>query len=113
MDITKVNLFAQQIAGNPVGEGFLISIAPAYYYENNMKTDKISCYKYTVVFDMNDFEKVNVKVKASKPLLTDEQLASQKGKIRVRLKNLTGRFYRTDRGEYALTCSADEVEVVS
>ncbi len=112
MNITKINLFPEQISGNAEGGGILLDEADGFEYVDGKKTDKQTHMKYTVVFQDNEFEKVIVKVPSAKPVVTKEQLAQQSGKIRVRFKNLTGKFYRTNSGEYALSCNADSVEVV-
>lgn len=113
MNVTDVILIPAQIAGNAEGTGLLLNETPGYDYVNGKRTDTQTCMKEEVVFVDNNFEKVVVKVPGTKPLVTAEQLAQQKGKIKVRFKNLKGRFYRTNSGEYALTCSADGVEVIS
>ena len=112
-DITKLNLTVEQITGNKDGSTLFLSNKAVPIYNGSEKTDQIAYVKYGVVLPDNDYEKINVKVKQLKPLFSDEQMQAQKGKVKVRFKNLTGRFYRTDRGEYALTCSADDVEVIS
>ena len=113
MNITDVTLTPAQIAGNIDGIGVLLGETPGYDYVNGKRTDTQTHMKEEVVFLDNNFEKVVVKVPGTKQLVTGEQLAQQKGKIKVKFKNLRGRFYRTNSGEYALSCSADGVEVIS
>lgn len=113
MNITKINLFPEQIAGNAEGVGILLSMAPGYDYVDGKRTDTQSHIKYEAVFPENAFEKILVKVPGTKPLMAQEQLAQQSGKLKVRFKNLAGRYYRSaNSGEYALSCSADSVEVI-
>ena len=112
MRISDIKLTGTQIAGNNEGTGILLNMAPGYDYVDGKRTDTQSHIKYETVFPDNAFEKVLVKVPGTKPVVTGEQLTQQSGKLKVRFKNLTGKFYRTNSGEYALTCSADGVEVM-
>ena len=79
----------------------------------NTKMDTQTHIKYEVVFPENNFEKVTVKVPGTKPVMTPEELELQKGKVKIKFKNLSGKFYRTNSGEYALSCKADGVEVIA
>ena len=112
MNITNLILTTAQVAGNLEGIGLLLNETPGYDYVNGKRTDTQTHTKEEVVFMDNDFEKVIVKVPGTKTVVTAEQLAQQRGKIKVKFKNLRGRFYRTNSGEYALSCSADGVEVI-
>lgn len=112
MRITDIKLTTLQIAGNVEGSGILLNMAPGYDYVDGKRTDTQSHIKYEAVFPDNAFEKLLVKVPGIKAVVTGEQLAQQSGKLKVKFKNLTGRFYRTNSGEYALSCSADSVEVI-
>lgn len=111
MKITDIKLTVTQIAGNAEGTGILLKMAPGYDYVDGKRTDTQSHIKYEAVFPDNAFEKIFVKV-AGKSVVREEQLVQQNGKLKVKFKNLTGRFYRTNSGEYALSCSADSVEVI-
>ncbi len=113
ISITNIGLTPVQIAGNAEGTGLLLNETPGYDYVNGKRTNTQTHLKEEVVFVDNNYEKVVVKVPGTKQLVTAEQLAQQKGKIKVKFKNLRGRFYRTNSGEYALSCSADGVEVIS
>lgn len=112
MKITNIKLTSTQIAGNAEGSGILLNMAPGYDYVEGKKTDTQSHIKFETVFPDNSFEKVLVKVSGIKSVVTEEQLAQQSGKLKVRFKNLTGKFYQKNSGEYALSCSADSVEVI-
>lgn len=113
MTIADVVLTPVQIAGNAEGTGLLLNETPGFEFQNGKRTNTQTHMKEEVVFVDNNFEKVVVKVPGTKQLVTGEQLAQQKGKIKVKFKNLRGRFYRTNSGEYALSCSADGVEVIA
>ena len=112
MKITDVKLTVLQIAGNTDGSGILLNMIPGYDYLDGKRTNTQTHIKYAVVFPANAFEKVQVKVSGTKPVATVEQLAQQSGRVKVKFKNLTGKFYRTNSGEYALSCSADSLEVI-
>lgn len=113
MKISNIILTPVQITGNNDATGILIGQNPGYDYQNGKRTDMQTHVKYEVVFPENNFEKVIVKVPGTKPVMTPEELELQKGKVKIKFKNLTGKFYRTNSGEYALTCSADGVEVIA
>lgn len=113
MKISNLKLTPAQIAGNTEATGILISVTPGYEYQNGKRTETQTHIKYEVVFPENDFEKVPIKVPGTKPVVTEEQLEQQKGKIRVKVRSLSGKFYRGNDGEYVLTCSADGVEVIA
>lgn len=112
MRITDIRLIILQIAGNNEGSGILLSMAPGYDYVDGKKTDTQSHIKYEAVFPDNAFEKLLIKVPGTKAAITEEQIAQQSGRLKVKFKNLTGKFYRASNGEYLLTCSADSVEVI-
>lgn len=113
MNVNEITLTPAQIAGNAEGIGNLRYERLGYDYVNDKRADTPTFMYEEVVFLDNDFEKVTVKVPGTKPLVPAEQLKQQKGKIKVKFKNLRGRFYRTNSGEYALSCSADGVEVIA
>lgn len=112
MRVSNVKLNAIQISGNTEGTGLLIGMTAGFDYVDGKRTDNQSHIKYEVVFPDNAFEKVPVRVPGMKSAVTEEQLAQQSGKVKVKFKNLTGKFYRANSGEYLLTCRADSVEVV-
>jgi|BioPla2DNA2_1021312.scaffolds.fasta_scaffold14427_6 hypothetical protein len=110
--ITSLILNSLQISGNAEGIGILLNILPGYEYENGKRTDTQTFLKYQVVYPDKRFEKVTVKVPGTKPVVTEEQLEQQNGKIKVRFKNLTGKIYRSNSGDLMLSCKADGVEVI-
>lgn len=112
MQITDIQLTVFQISGNQEGTGILISQRPAYEYSDGKKTGNQIGITYEVVFPDNLFEKASVKVAGTQPAITEEQLKKNSGKIKVKFKNLTGRFYRANSGEYALSCRAEGLEVI-
>lgn len=109
--IKNLQLNTQQISGNSTGTGLLLSVSDGYEYVNGKATNNITHTKNTEVFPDNQYEKVTVKIKGSKPFVTNDQIQQKGGSVKVTFKNLTGRFYRTNTGEYALSASADSMEV--
>lgn len=112
MKVTDPTLNAITISGNEAGEGIALRQRPQYEYADGKKTENQIGITYDVVFPDNLFEKVSVKVANTQAVITDEQFKKNGGKIKVRFKNLTGKFYRTNSGEYMLSCRADGVEVI-
>lgn len=108
----NLKLTPYQISGNVEGTGILLNILLGYEYENGIRTDRQTFLKYQVVYPDNGFEKATVKVPGTKPVVTEEQLEQQNGKIKVRFKNLTGKIYRSNSGDLMLSCKADGVEVI-
>lgn len=111
LDITKIKLTVNQITGNPEGKGILLEERAGYDYVDGKRTENQTHVKYQVVFPENNFEKVTVKVPGTKSVVNPEQLAQQ-GKVNVKFKNLTGKIYRKNSGEYDISVSADSLEVV-
>lgn len=109
--ILRLILISEQLCGNSIGTAILLSVADAMEYIDGKPTGNIIAQKYTIVCPDNQYEKLTVKVKGTKPILTNEQIQQKGGSVKVTFKNLTGRFYRTNSGEYALSASADSVEV--
>lgn len=112
MKIEKLQVNTEQIAGDKEAIALLCGEGLGYDYINNQRSDSPAFVWEEVVFPNNNYERFKVKVPGTKLLLTAEQLEQQKGKTKVRFKNLRGRFYRTNNGEYALSCRADGVEVI-
>jgi len=112
MNISKIKLTPSQISGNAEGTGIVLSVSNGFQYIDGKKTDSLTHIKYETVFPENNYEKTVVKVAGTKPVLTNEMLQQKAGKANVRFKNLTGMFYRSNSGEYALSASADGIEVI-
>ena len=112
MKITDVILTMSQIAGND-GVGIVTGHSFGYEYAEGKRTDNITHVKLETVFPANKYEKVVVKVKNLKIPLTAEMLEKAGGQMQVKFINLTGRFYRSNSGEYLLSASADSLEVLS
>lgn len=111
MDLTKIELTAKQITGNDEGRAIVTAITPGYEYQDGKKTDNVTYMALTSVFPNNSYEKLKVKVLDMKLPLTAEQLKAQ-GEKKVKFKNLRGKVYRTGNGDYAVSATADSLEVL-
>lgn len=109
--ILRLLLTGVQICGNTAGAVVLLGVSDLFEFEGGKPTSNVIGHKLTVVCPDNMYEKLTVKVKGGKPAITSEQLQQKGGQTKIVLKNLTGKFYRTNSGEYALSCSADGWEV--
>lgn len=109
--ILKLILTATQICGNATGTVILLGIADLMEYVDGKPTNNVIGQKLTVVCPDNNYEKFVVKIKGGKPAITNEQLQQKGGQVKIVLKNLTGKFYRTNSGEYAVSCNADGWEL--
>ena len=113
MRITDITLNTMQLSGNVDGSAIVTGIVPGYEYADGKRTDNVTHMKVETVFPNNKFEKVTVKVKDLKLPISAEQLEQAGGQKKVKFKNLTGRFYRDNTGEYRLSASADSMEVLA
>ncbi len=109
LDITKLQIPLSVIAKD--AHLILLEVQPYYDYKDGKKTDTRLGYKYTVVEDRN-FEKFPVKIPGNSPAISKEQLENAKSRIFVSFDNAAGKFYRTDRGDYALSVTASDVSIV-
>lgn len=111
--ITDIILTAEQIVGSREGVALAVGISEGYQYEDGKRTENITHKKVEIVIPSRKYEKVTVKVQGVKHPLSTELLAQNGGAVKVRFKNLLGKFYRTSSGEYALSCTADGIEVIA
>ena len=109
--ITSIGITAEQICHSKDTTVLLVSVREGAEFKNGKPTGVIDHHKYDVALPFFQFEKVPVKIMGA-ALVTQEQLEQKGGSIKVRFKNLQGKFYRTNTGEYALSASADGLEVV-
>ena len=110
--IEKLSLVAEQICNSKDTTVILVSVREGAEYKDGKPTGNIDHYKHDVVLPFNQFEKITVKVKGA-PIVTQEQIDQKGGSMKIRFKNLTGKFYRTGNGDYALSASADGLEVIA
>lgn len=112
MNLMNIILNTAQISGNTDGTAMAIGVSPGYQYQDGKKTDTITYTKVNTVFVDNAYEKMSVKVLDTKPILTQEAIELAGGKKKIKFKNLTGKIYRTANGDYAVSVSADSMEVL-
>jgi len=67
---------------------WLVSIEPAYSYQNGQRTNEISGYRYTVALPEKNLEKIGVKIDGAKLMEPPEN-----GFIEVKFDNLEIYFY--------------------
>lgn len=94
----------------------LLLVTPVYAYGPDGKpTDTIVGYKYTVV-NIDSFEKYEIKVEGTKPLISAELLAEKREngeKLYVEFENATIRMYWNSRlNAYADSFKADGIHFV-
>lgn len=107
-----LQLNTNQITGNTEGTAIALSITDGVGYADGKPTDEVVCKKVSVVCPDNHYKSVTVKVKDLKIPLTPELLQQSGGQKKVKFKNLTGKFWRNNAGEYILSASADSLEVI-
>ena len=110
--LTKVILNAEQICNSKDLSVLLVAVREGAEYKDGKPTGNIEGYKYEVVFPFAQFYKTRVKIKGA-PIITQEQIDQKGGSMKIRFKNLTGKFYRTGNGDYELSASADGLEVIA
>lgn len=110
IQIKDIILNSEQIFGTTDGTAIAISVTPGYDYVEGHRTDNQTHVKVEA-FSKKYHEKVRVKVKDMKTALTNELIAQQGGEVKVKFKGFSAKFYKTNSGEYALSCSAEAVEV--
>ena len=108
-----VQLNTNQITGNADGTAIALGITDGVSYVDGKPTDEIICKKVSVVCPDNHYKSVTVKVKDLKTALTPELLQQSGGQKKVKFKNLTGKFWRNNSGEYILSASTDSLEVIA
>lgn len=111
MKVTEVKLTVSQICGNDEGECVLLSVSPLEEYVDGKPSGKVVGQKYHIVCPDKQYEKFIVKIKG-KPIITNDQLQQKGGQVKVVFDNLTGKFYKTNSGEHAVSCNADGMEVM-
>ena len=113
MRITDITLNTMQVSGNADGSAIITRISEGKEYLDGKRTENTTHMKVEAVFPTNKYEKITVKVKDLKLPITEEQLEQAGGQKKVKFKNLTGRFYRANSGDYLLSASADSMEVIA
>lgn len=108
INILKLELTPEQISGNSEGEGIALDVSNGYEYKDGQKTDNVTYKKVRTVFPNNGYEVLNVKVLDLKLPIAE----GQQNEVKVKFKNLRGKIYRTSNGDYAVSATADGLEVI-
>ena len=112
MRVSDPILIPKQIFNNSADEtALLLEVRKGYAYENGKATDRVDHHKYDVVIPQNKYDKITVKISGD-ALATNEQIAQKGGSLKIKFKNLTGKFYRMSSGEYGLSATAEGMEVI-
>lgn len=112
--LKQLILTSAQVCGNATGYGAITEVKNGYHYDSNgNRTEQVETQNYETVFPDNGFLKLTVKVKGDKPVATNEQIKQKGNSVKVTFKNLVGRIYYNYReNSYAVSCSADGLEVM-
>lgn len=111
MKINDITITSKQIFNSADETALLLAVRKGIAYENGKATDKVDHYKYDVVIPQNKYDKITVKISGD-ALVSNEQIAQKGGTLKVKFKNLTGKFYRMSNSEYGLSANADGLEVI-
>ena len=104
MDIKNIVIEAYKTVGTDL---MLVSVLPAYEYDNGKRTDNISGYKYEVVLPHRAYEKLSVKI------LGDVRLDLQEDEaVFVSFTDLVLTLYWTPQG-YRISASASDIKPVN
>ena len=109
--LRNIKLNTEQLCNNKDTTVLLIAIREGVEYQDGKPTGNISHYKYDTVLPYNAYEKLTVKI-AGVPLITQEQIDQKGGTVKVKFRNLVGAVYMKSNGEFAISASADGMEVV-
>lgn len=92
-----------------------LAVGASFYknYVDGKPTDTIAGVRLDVVFPKNRYEKISVKLPGQNhPLLPDNfQEGGETYKVAF-TPDFEGTFYRTNSGDYALSCKATSVEIL-
>ena len=109
MDYSKIYLTGLQITGTQDCSALALEVRNRPKYVNGKRTDEIEGISVIVVCPNNGYEKISIKMNDC--AITNEQIAKNNGQLKVKFKNLTGKFYRMSNGELGISASADGLEV--
>lgn len=111
--ITDIVLTADQITNSVDGIALVGDVADGYEYSDGKRAETPSYKRVTVALPKRKLEQIVVKVMDMKIPLTPELLEQKSGSVKVKFKNLSGRYYYDrEAKEYKLSCKADGLEVL-
>ena len=90
----------------------LLKVAPVYEYVDKQKTDTVSAIRYSVA-NPETFENFDVKVPATKPIVTQDRIDSVDERLWVEFDNGVIKPYRIEFGKVLCSVTADSVKLVS
>lgn len=88
----------------------LLGCKPTYEYINQQRSESVIGYTYTVV-DNQKFNKIQVKVESTSPLLTDEQISTAKEHIFVKFEQAIIKLYITQSGDVEFSIKATGISL--
>lgn len=107
----KAKVAGEEILKNTTGEASLYKVADVKEFVDGKPTNNIVGQKlYVLSPDENDSPLVIKVMGESK--ITNDLIRQKGGVVKVRCTNLVGKFYRDNRGEWTLTCIAEDAEVI-
>lgn len=83
-----------------------------YNYVEGKPGDTPAGIRIETVLTAFKYEKISVKLEGMKHPITPESFDNENTTFKVRFLGFKARFYRTQTGEYSLSCKASAVEVV-
>lgn len=115
MKTTDVILTPGQITNSTDEIVLAVEVRDGYDYVDGKKAEIPTFKRVTLVIPKRKYEQVVVKVYDMNIPLTEEMIEQKGGSVKVKLKNLSGRFYLDrESHEYRLSCKADGLlEVIS
>lgn len=94
-------------------EGKVIASNPIYAFEDNkVVTDKRTGTRYTLLFERNKYQTLDLKVEEKKPAITQEDIDnSNDGYIPVIILGFSAQLYQRD-GKILISAKAERLEVI-
>lgn len=94
-------------------EGKVIGSNPIYAFEDNkVVTDKRTGTRYTLLFERNKYQTLDLKVEEKKPVITQEDIDnSDDGYIPVIIHGFSAQLYQRD-GKIFISAKAESLDVV-
>lgn len=90
-----------------------VGATPYYNYVDGKPGDTPAGIRIETVLTGFKYEKISVKLEGIKHPITPESFDNENTTFKVRFSpDFQAKFYRTQTGEYALSCKASTVEVV-
>ncbi len=99
MNIAKVPVDVRRL----LHSALLISVAPAFEYQNGVRTKNVIGYKYGVLLPELAYEKINIKI------LGDQQMEVKEDAIAVQFEEVEAKIYNVD-GRYDVSVSASTIK---